>query len=43
MNNLTHLLSSADIGIFFRKSANFAKSENTNIDWILLHNAFDFF
>ena len=38
MNHVTHPLSCADINIFHRKSANFAISENKNIDGILLHN-----
>ena len=38
INHVTHQLSSADISIFSRKSANFATSRNTDIDWILIHN-----
>ena len=38
MNRVTHPLSSADIRIFHRKSANFAVSRNTDIDCILIHN-----
>ena len=38
LNHVTHLLSSANISIFHRKSANFAISENTNIDCTLVHN-----
>ena len=35
---MTHPLNSADISIFHRKSANFAISRNTGIDYILAHN-----
>ena len=38
MNHVTHALSSADISIFHRKSANFAISRNTDIDCILIYN-----
>ena len=38
LNHVTHLLSSANISIFHRKSASFAISENTNIDCTLVHN-----
>ena len=38
LNHVTHPLSSADIRIFHRKSANFAVSRNTDIDCILIHN-----
>ena len=38
LNHVTHPLISADITIFHRKSASFAKSRNTNIDWILIRN-----
>ena len=34
MNHVTHPWSSADISIFYRKSANFAISRNTDIDSI---------
>ena len=37
-NHVTHSLSFADISIFLRKSANFATSRNTRIDWILIRN-----
>ena len=44
MNHVTHPLSSAVLSIFNRKSANFAISENTNIDCILvIPNSFKFF
>ena len=39
---VTHLLSSANIIIFYRKSANFSISRNTNIDSILKHNFYLF-
>ena len=42
INHVTHPLSSADISIFHRKSANFAISINTDIDCNLKHN-FQFF
>ena len=35
---VTHYLSSADISIFHRKSANFTISRNTDTDCILKHN-----
>ena len=38
MNHVKHLLSSAEISIFHRESANFAISENTNIGCNLVHN-----
>ena len=38
MNHVTHPLSSAEISIFYRKSANFAVSKNTDIDCNLIHN-----
>ena len=38
MNHVTHPLSFADTSIFHWKSANFATSENTDIDSILVHN-----
>ena len=38
MGHLTHLLISADITIFHRKSANFSISRNADIDCILIHN-----
>ena len=38
MNLLTHTLNFADISIFSLEIENFAKSENTNMDWILIHN-----
>ena len=38
MNHVAHPLSSADISIFHRKSANFAISRNTDIECILIHN-----
>ena len=38
MKHVTYPLSSADIGIFHRKSTNFAISKNTDIDCILIHN-----
>ena len=34
MNYMAHPLSSPDISIFYRKSANFAISGNTDIDYI---------
>ena len=34
----SHSLCCADISIFYRKSANFAISKNTDIDCILTHN-----
>ena len=43
MNHVTHPLRSADIIIFHRKLANFAISENTDTDCILVHNSFNFF
>ena len=42
MNHVTHPLSSADISIFHRKSANFAISRNADIDCILIHNFYLF-
>ena len=42
MNHVTHPLTSADISIFYRKSANFVTSRNTDIDFILVHN-FNYF
>ena len=42
LNHVTEPLSSADISIFSRKSANFALSKNTDTDYILVHN-FQFF
>ena len=42
MNHVTHPLSSADISIFQRKSANFAISRNTDIDCILIHDFYLF-
>ena len=42
MNHVTHPMSSADINIFHRKSANFAISRNTEIDCILIHNFYLF-
>ena len=38
MNHVTQPQSSADISIFYRKSANFVTSRNTDIDGILIHN-----
>ena len=38
INHVTHPLSSADISIFHRKSANFVISRNTDIGCILIHN-----
>ena len=37
------LMGSAGISIFHRKSANFAISENADIDFILVHNLKKFF
>ena len=37
MNHVTHTLTSADISIFYRKSAHFVISRNTDIDCILVH------
>ena len=42
VNHLTHRLGSADISIFYQKSANFSISRNADIDCILIHN-FQFF
>ena len=42
LNHMAHPLSSADISIFYRKSANFAISRNTDIDFILIHNFYLF-
>ena len=42
MNLVTLPLSSAEISIFHRKSANFAISRNTDIDCILIHNFYLF-
>ena len=39
INHVTHLFTTH---FFHRKSANFAISEKTNIDCILVHNSFDF-
>ena len=41
-NHVTHPLSYADISIFYRKSANFAISRNTDMDCILIHNFYLF-
>ena len=41
VNHMTHLLSSADIRFFRRKSVNFAISKNTDIDGILIHDCFN--
>ena len=38
INHVTHSLSTADTTIFYRKSADFAISRNTDIDYILVHN-----
>ena len=38
MDRPKHPLSSADINIFHQTSANFAISENTHGDYILVHN-----
>ena len=38
MNHVTHILSYADISIFYRKPANFVISRNTDIDCILIYN-----
>ena len=42
MNNVTQPLISADINIFYRKSANFAISRNKDIDCILILNFYFF-
>ena len=42
INYMIHLLSSADISIFYWKSAIFLISRNPDIDCILMHN-FQFF
>ena len=42
MNLVTLPLSSAEISIFHRKSANFAISRNTDIDCILIYNFYLF-
>ena len=38
LNQVTHPLSSADIAFLHRKSANFVKSRNIDIECILIHN-----
>ena len=43
MNHVTHTLSSADISIFHRKSANLALSRNADIDCMLVLNFQVFF
>ena len=35
---MTHPLSSADIGIFFKKSGTIATLKNTDKDCVLMHN-----
>ena len=38
VNHVTHHLGSADISIFYQKSANFSISRNADIDCILIRN-----
>ena len=38
MNHMTHIMIPTDISIFHQNSANFVISQNTNINYILVHN-----